>query len=79
MGKNNVSLLVQAATNAVKNLLDMVSRALADFLNNTIFGHIGPVKQFAVTLGVTGDVLVPACWRAYTVTAIKSSTFRGHA
>ena len=33
----------------------MASRAIADFLNNTIFGQSGPVKQFASTLGVTGD------------------------
>ena len=45
---------MQAATNAVKKRLDMASRALADFLNNMIFGHSGPVKQFAATLGVRG-------------------------
>ena len=47
--------LVQAATNAVKKRLDMASRALADFLNNMIFGHSRPVKQVVATLGVTGD------------------------
>ena len=46
---------MQAATNAVKKRLDMASRALADFLNNMIFGHSGPVKQFVATLGVTVD------------------------
>ena len=46
---------MQAATNAVKKRLDIASSALADFLNNMIFGHSGPVKQFAATLGVTGD------------------------
>lgn len=61
---------MQAATNTVKKRLDMGSRALADFFNNKTFGHSGPVKQFAVALGVAGTV-VPAFWRAYAVTITR--------
>ena len=32
----------------------MASRALTDFLNNMIFGHSVPVRQFAAALGADG-------------------------
>ena len=47
--------MVQAATNAVKKRLDMASRALADFLNVSIFGAAGPGKMYAKILGATGE------------------------
>ena len=47
--------MVQAATNAVKKRLDMASRALADFLNVSIFGAAGPGKRYAKILGATGE------------------------
>ena len=53
-GSEDLALLVQAATNTLKKRLDMASRALADFLNNMIFGHSGPVRQFAAALGADG-------------------------
>jgi hypothetical protein len=46
---------VQAETNTVKKRLEMGAKSLADFLNNSLFGHSGPVKQFHSTLGATGD------------------------
>ena len=46
---------MQAATKGVEKRLDMVSRALEDFLNYMIFGDSCPVKQFAASLCVTDD------------------------
>ena len=54
-GSEDLLLMVQAATNAVKKRLDMASRALADFLNVSIFGTAGPGKKYAKILGATGD------------------------
>jgi hypothetical protein len=53
-GSEDLLLLVQAATNAVKKRLDMASRELADFLNVSIFGAAGPGKMYAKILGATG-------------------------
>ena len=49
------------------------SRALADFLNNMIVEHSGPVKQFDTKLYVARDSAGAAFWRAYAATIPRHS------